>query len=150
MLMHLASQLAVSAHAHAGSSSLDHRSRQPHIHVSRAEHHHAHHSHTHAHGVIQHRHTGGRVSAPNPFGLIDPFHDHDSDAIYLPTTVQAGVRNSATGSGADQDQSALVPAMVAKSKIAVSQPTQGDGRRPSIAASVPHCALYLTLRSLRI
>jgi hypothetical protein len=127
-----ANQWAAIPHAHAGSQPTGHDA-TPHIHL----HTHSHGGHTHSHR--QHRPVGSSIEGTD---------NHDADAIYLPTLTPPTVRGG-DGWLALEFVTAMVPNSVAANSIGTGVGQSNLGPIP-LEMCAPNCALYLTLRALRI
>ncbi len=137
----VANSLATMAHAHADGNAAEHNAR-PHLHVSwfcgdRGHHHgdgHGHHQHHHCQRAI-------------PVDTIGADGDHDSDALYVSsnpfgrTVVREGSR-AKVGDVAQPDLAAPIAVDLFERQTPFSA--------ESLHTRAPACALYLTLRALRI
>jgi hypothetical protein len=141
LTLQLASQLVLNPHVHAGQSSHDEHAWRPHIHFSGATH--VHHVHT-----APHRHVVTPSIGQQP--VVESLDDHDHDAVYLPSVVQA------------PNDAAKVSFQVAHNDVSFSV---GIYSLPPIYAEFlhrqylarheatptgEHCALYLSIGLLRI
>lgn len=145
------SQLAALPHAHA-SQAVGHNQR-PHLHVgwlvsalagngdSSPEHGHSHHGHSHSHS---HEHAASVPSTPvEPAGS-----DHDDDSVYLPYALVAAKEVRL----AEQDGQFSRAVAVCPEFSVLSAPSVASVPQPTAPHECcgEHCALYLTLRTLRI
>ena len=160
LLGYLAGQLAMAPHAHAGGAGHDASTWQPHIHLSKSggdgpcchHHSHCHHGDDHHHAHQDHCLEGCSQSDAAPrVKTLNTSSDHDADAVYVASCEQTAPRNEQSTftdlDAASQQAAALVNAIdgiagVPLGGTAVDQATA--------CASAPPCALYLTLRTLRI
>jgi hypothetical protein len=152
LLGYLAGQLAVVPHAHGGGAALDGHCWQPHVHVSSpaAGHHHPGHKHSHhAHQRGQGGHHHADDSALDGRTLLHADFNHDADAVYVSSVRQATSRTVIV-KGADAEY--VSPQPHSSTAIGVVRPTAaspiGIHRAPDTSGY--HCALYLSLRTLRI
>jgi hypothetical protein len=150
ILGYVASQLAAVPHAHSGDPFHQNHASAPHVHLSWfGDTHHAHRHNRHDHGDHQ---PAGRSETALPFssGVVQSAgHDHDADAIYLPTVVAAGKTTDARHSMLVSDEApvtsdagSLSASVILHSSFLIRH------SRPN--HSVWHCALYLQLQTLRI
>ena len=146
----IAGQWLAIPHSHgAATRILGHsHSSSPHIHLSWFfgdchAHEHAHHGHGHGKCGPEHR-----ESSPLSPAVADGT-DHDSDALYI------SIGNSSVGSPTRGGHSSvttaksllvLTPVLVTSSKVLGLE----SGRLHPPEVRAPNCALYLTLRTLRI
>jgi hypothetical protein len=146
LLGYLAGQLVVIPHAHAGQSPHGHRSLEPHVHLSASV---ICHQHQHSHSTYEHGHSHhAKMDSSDGSKIFPAGIDHDADAVYVSTFVQA-TRRTATTSTIDakgQLPAAFAPSLVLSN---FNQAHSTCGRHyPN--TTEPHCALFLTLGSLRI
>jgi hypothetical protein len=134
VLGYVAGQLAAAPHAHDSVSKHDAR---PHIHLSGFGGGHHHHDHDHCDAHDDH--------AAAPIGQSV----HDDDAVYL-QVVTAGTSNASPGQVDLLERSTpdswLPPATASPSAFEQSL----AGYEPCPHSTGDHCALFLTLQSLRI
>jgi hypothetical protein len=158
LLGYLAGQLAMAPHAHAKGKGHQGQCWQPHIHVSKSggdacDHHgrlpHGHgHDRAYADRALQ-ADEGRRDSRPFEKGL-GPDSDHDADAIFVASLEQTAPRSesaSLTEVHEALQYDGLVAVMDGHSALLVAGAAAGQlfDRTPA-----PSCALYVTLRTLRI
>jgi len=129
----IAGQLAPVPHAHGAGDAAVHDAR-PHVHLAWFCHDHEHEQHDHGHQTA-------------PPRSLYPGCDHDSDAVYFDS-------NPIPNRIAGPDLAKVTSEPIAPLYLAVSTCTPTDrpsamwAHTPSLRA--PDCALYLTLRALRI
>jgi hypothetical protein len=147
LLGYLAGQMAAMPHAHA-TAHADHPW-QPHVHLSVDDAAHVHHSHD-----GRHHHDDGRhdddIDPPNANGALVAAEDHDADAVYVSAVVQATSRSGVdSGIHAKCLSPQATPADVC---IAALEWVSKALALSDCASGIiePHCALYLSLRTLRI
>jgi len=152
LLGYLAGQLAFVPHAHAGAPGNDGHCWQTHVHVSASDAQHRH-GHDHCHygdhcGKGGHHHADDSGLDGN--GMLKAGIEHDADAVYVSTVAQARSRTGKT-SGVEAEYSS--PQAYAASNtlgLAFRQDASFIGNHRVPDTTVPHCALYLSLRTLRI
>jgi hypothetical protein len=151
MIAQLTGRVLLAPHAHAAESSKDAHSWQPHVHISGGVHHHHGHEHApdseHIHLDDDVRHGKG---SSDFLGLVKPVHDHDSDAVYLASSVQASIRTAESIKGDIQGQSNACFGKAFLCGVASETPSTFEKARPFFSTTGQHCALYLSLRTLRI
>ena len=142
-------------HAHCGADAEAHTRRcggRPHQHRHGGGHSHAH-GHDHKHGHSDHNQGGhdDQQSRKRPCGQQlagTTSGDHDADAVYA---ADAGPATPVQKSLADHDGSLLAWAAVASaSPVAINSRELPSQFSESINDAAPSCALYLTLRTLRL
>jgi hypothetical protein len=143
-LGYMAGQLAAVPHAHAEDIDHAHHSAKPHIHFSGIGDDHPHHHHNHQH------HHHGQVVSDTDQRAAGLGCDHDGDAVYLQSVVAGGpsvdpshidlLPSQLPGSGAPGKVAALPIACVLSFAWRQSRSELTGG----------HCALFLTLQTLRI
>lgn len=150
---YLAGQLAVVPHAHAGAVGHDGHGWRPHVHVSTPDAQHHHHGHKHSHHGHYHGQGGHHHADESELDGHSVLHadfDHDADAVYVLSVTQATSRTERT-SGVDAEYS-LPQQNSASIALGFVFPTAdsliGIHRAPDTSGC--HCALYLSLRNLRI
>jgi hypothetical protein len=151
IVAYVASQLAALPHAHGSQSEHDQR---PYVHggwltstfASKRDSGHGHGHHHHGH---EHSHSHGNSADPVPLPPIDRTSgDHDDDCVYLPYALVATKLIRVAAEAGQFSQPVATSQFVANSSsptaFSLPQQTALHGCRGE------HCALYLTLRTLRI
>jgi len=136
LLGFVASQLAAVPHAHAGRSDAGHDA-HPHVHLAWFCHDH--------HGEREHDHDSHEST---PGRSIGTDREHDCDAVYLSRNP---LRNQSVETAVSDMRStavATLPVAVPSSFLLSEQPSPVAA--DALPSRAPNCALYLTLRALRI
>ena len=149
----IAGQGAAIPHAHAHETDAEDGHASPHVHLSwfgRSTH-----GHDHEHGPGgTHRHQAAvpnDSSAATPNGQATGENDHDGDAVYLPGEVPRATTTSLDEALALKGQAAHLALLAFDPGFAAGlSATHCTAFRRPPDERHPGCALYLTLRTLRI
>jgi hypothetical protein len=147
ILGYIAAQIAATPHAHSGVHQHHGHDSQPHVHLSGHDAAHSHHGHGHAH---HHHHDSQSHDSSDDAATVIAAEGHDSDAVYLPSEIQITSR----GEGVRGIQSTWLLCHASPAFITFAYPDCVSASLASInqaaGTSARHCALYLSLRILRI